>query len=290
MGIAAGLFLLVGITFSQNRHIKMNNPVREEGTNVQDNRILNISPKINGSVFSYPGEIPGTSNFWDYQTNGANLNGLMVFGDTILFCYPSCDSLDPTGLTTRMAYLVISVNGGVSWTDPMPVQSLPTRAAYPEVRKITLTGNLTSVMLSGRNYNGSNSRGGSFVDLLFGLGSFTPSYVLQDGRDYFGDLISGSLYGGAFSSPQTTTIDSLFFCKFNYNSNTYSGKLLMAAPPDGISGNVRYLFSSNGGSNGIVMWYDNTTGAYAMRYKLTTDGGTTFGATTSMQTALVLTE
>lgn len=278
------LVLFATTAFSQDRNVRNYSTAREDGQNVVFNSVINLPPKMN-NLLSYPGEIPGTSTFWDYQTNGSSLNVLMVFGDTILFCYGSCDSTDPTGATTRMANLVISVNGGVNWTDPMPVQTLPTRAAYPELRKIYLTGNNPSVMLSGRNYNGSNSRGGAWVDAFFGLGSFSSTYVMQEGRDFFGDLISGSLYGGVFSSPQTTSIDTLFFCKFNYNTNTYTGKTLMAAPPNGISGNVRYRFASNGGSSGVVMWYDNTTAAYAMRYKLTTDGGTTWGSTQAMQVA-----
>jgi len=40
---------------------------------------------------TYPGAIPGTSTFWDYQTNGSNLNSLVFRNDTIIFTYPGHD-------------------------------------------------------------------------------------------------------------------------------------------------------------------------------------------------------
>ncbi len=284
------LFLLIFAfgAFAQNKYSKINNPVKEDGLNVIENYIRTIYPPVLMSPATYPGEITGTSNFWDYQTNGSSLNSLMVFGDTILFCYPAVDSTDPTGASTRVGYLVISTNGGLSWEFPLPLQSLPNRSGYPELRKVILPGNIVSVMLAGRKYNGSNSRGGAWTDAIFGLGVFASEFVPEPGRDFFGDLISGTKFGGVFSSPIDANTDSLFFGKYDYNTNTMSGKVTLAVSPTNIYGNVRYRLASDGGNNLFAMWYDNTAAAYAMRYRTSSDGGTTWGSTASLQTGFGL--
>jgi hypothetical protein len=272
--------------FAQDKYSKINNPVREDGLNVIENYIRTIYPPVLISPASYPGEIPGTSNFWDYQTNGSSLNGLMVFGDTILVCYPAVDSIDPTGATTRVGYLVISTNGGLTWDVPLPLQFLPNRSGYPELRKVTLTGNIASVVLSGRKYSGSNARGGAWIDAYFGLGGFSSSLVPEAGRDYFGDLISGNKYGGLFST--SSTPDSMNFIKYDYNSNSMGGKVTLTVGPNFLNTNTRYRFASNGGNNLFAVWYDNTTAAYALRYTTSTDGGTTWSSIASLQTAFGL--
>jgi hypothetical protein len=283
--IALFLILFSIGAFAQDRFMHNVNPVREDGLNVIERFIRSVSPPVLYSPMAYPGEIPGTSNFWDYQTNGSSLNSIMVFGDTILFCFPAVDSTDPTGTSTRVAKLVITTNGGVNWDAPLPLSTLPNRSGYPELRKVYLTGNVTSVLLSGRKYNGSSSRGGAWVDAFFGLGSFTSANVPEAGRDYFGDLISGGMFGGVFSAQITTSADSLYYCKYNYNTNTMSGRTVLAVSPTNISGNVRYRLASDGGNNLFVMWYDNTTAAYAMRYATSTNAGTSFSSVGSLQTA-----
>jgi hypothetical protein len=234
---------------------------------------------------NYPGSIASTSSFWDYQTNGSSLNGIYVSHDTILITYPTVDSLDALGVTSRVNYYVYSDNAGVTWSDPLQVQSLPDRSGYPEIYLCQNAG-MPSVIISGRKYVGANSRGGIWIDGIFGLGSFTGVNVPEPGRDYFGSYIGNGNYVGLFSSPITTTTDSLFFAKFTIGPNTFSNKTVMAVPPTNINGSVRYrLVSNSSGTNLFAMWYDNTTAAYAMRYKTSTDAGSTWSSAGSLQVA-----
>jgi hypothetical protein len=230
---------------------------------------------------SYPGSIPGTSTFWDYQTNGANLNGLIVRNDTIIVAFPGVDSTDPTGTTSRIMYYLFSDNGGANWSEIIALTSLPNRSGYPDAYYYITSGN-PSVVISGRKYNGSNSRGGVWADALLGLGSFNSTFVPEPGRDYFGGYLSGNFYGGVFSSPNGTIGDTLFYVKYNTVSNQMSSKVFLVAHPVNIATNVRYKMAASG-ENIFVMWYDNTNGAYAMRYKTSTDGGNTFGAVGNLQ-------
>lgn len=235
---------------------------------------------------NYPGSIPGTSSFWDYQTNGSNLNGLYVSHDTIIVAYPTVDSTDALGVTTRVAYYVYSSDAGLTWSEPLMVQALPMRSGYPEVYLYS-SGGAPSVVISGRKYNASGSRGGVWADAIFGLGSFTGTNVPEPGRDYFGYYLGNNQYGGIYSSPNAgATSDSIIFVKYNVVTNALSGKTLVVPPLTGITLNVRYRMAANtSGTNLFAMWYDNALGAYAMRYKTSTDGGSTWGTTNNLQVA-----
>lgn len=235
---------------------------------------------------SYPGAYTVSSNFWDYQTNGNNLHQLFVRGDTVVIAYPEVDSTDPTGLTTRLAYYIVSYNGGVNWESPLPLSILPSRSGYPEVYYVLSSGN-PGVVLSGRKYNGSNSRGGAWADAFFGVGSFMSVNVPEPGRDYFGAYIGETNYAGIYSSQQSSSpsLDSLFFVKYNTASNTMSGKTLMAYPYNNITGNVRYTFTASG-NNLFAMWYDYATSNQALRYKTSSDGGTTWSSAGLIQQRL----
>ncbi len=236
---------------------------------------------------TYPGAVTVASNFWDYQTNGACLHQLFVHGDTVVIAYPSVDSTDPTGTSTRLAFYILSYNGGVTWETPLQLTTLPARSGYPDIAYYIYGGN-PGVVLSGRKYNGSNSRGGAWTDPFLGSGSFNSAYVPEPGRDYFGAFITGNFYGGFFSSPFTTSpsVDTLFFCKYDVVSNTMSGKTVLATQGNGIEGNVRYRMISKG-NNLFGLWYDNdtTTGTndYAIRYKTSSDGGTTWSSLGTIQ-------
>ncbi len=140
----------------------------------------------------YPGSIPGTSSFWDYQTNGNSLTGLYVTNDTVIVAYPTVDSLDPLGATSRVAYYIYSDNGGTTWSEPIKVQDLPLRSGYPEIY-LFQNGGLASVVISGRKYNASGSRGGVWADASFGLGSLTGLNVPEPGKDYFGYYLGSNI-------------------------------------------------------------------------------------------------
>ncbi|MCX6158175.1 MAG: T9SS type A sorting domain-containing protein [Ignavibacteriae bacterium] len=235
---------------------------------------------------NYPGSIPGTSSFWDYQTNGASLNGLYVRNDTVIVAYPTVDSTDALGTTSRVAYYIYSADAGLTWSEPLQVQGLPLRSGYPEIYLFENSG-LASVIISGRKYNASGSRGGVWTDASFGLGSISGMNVPDPGRDYFGYYLGNNVYGGVYSSPNTAaTSDSLIFIKFNASSNSFSGKTTVTEPFSSINSNVRYRFAANSaGTNLITMWYDNAPAAYSMRYKTSTNGGTTWGTAGTLQTA-----
>lgn len=160
------------------------------------------------------------------------------------------------------------------------------RSGYPEIYLFENNG-MASVIVSGRKYNASGSRGGVWADASFGLGSLTGMNVPEPGRDYFGYYLGNNVYGGVYSSPNTAaTSDSLIFVKFNAASNTFSGKTTVTEPFSNINSNVRYRFAANStGTNLITMWYDNAAAAYSMRYRTSTDGGTTWGTVGTLQTA-----
>jgi hypothetical protein len=272
------LFIVISTSlFPQYMPNRMVNSAYEYGFS-----LINPPFKVGSFILeTYPGSIPGTSTFWDYQTNGANLNGLIVRNDTIIVAYPGVDSTDPTGLTTRVMYYLWSYNGGTNWSEPLNCTTLPNRSGYPDAYYFITSGN-PSVIISGRKYNGSNSRGGVFADAMLGLGSFNSAYVPEPGRDYFGGYLSGNFYGGVFSSPNGTIGDTLYYVKYNTLSNQMSAKVFLVAHPVNIATNVRYKMAASG-ENVFVMWYDNTAAAYALRYKTSTDGGTTFSAVGNLQ-------
>jgi hypothetical protein len=235
---------------------------------------------------TYPGAVTVSSNFWDYQTNGNSLHQLFVKGDTVVIAFPAVDSTDPTGTSTRLAYYIVSYDGGVTWETPLALSILPVRSGYPEIYYYNSGGN-ANVVLSGRKYNGSNSRGGAWSEAFFGVGSFLSANVPEPGRDYFGAFIGGSTYAGLYSSQQSSdpSIDSLFFVKYDVVTNSMSGKTLIAAPPNEISGNVRYSFAASG-NNLLAVWYDYLNTNEKLRYKTSTDGGTTWSSTGIMQERL----
>lgn len=272
----------VSILFAQVNKSRFVSSAFEDGK-VPYGQILKYGMTV---LENYPGSVTGTSSFWDYQTNGASLNGLYVRNDTVIVAYPTVDSTDALGTTSRVAYYVYSDNGGLTWSDPLQVQTLPLRSGYPEIY-LYESGGLPSVVLSGRKYNASGSRGGVWTDASFGLGSLTGLNVPEPGRDYFGYYLGNNIYGGIYSSPNAAaTSDSLIFVKYNVATNTLSGKTLVVEPMVGISANVRYRFVANStGTNLLTMWYDNAAGAYAMRYKTSTNGGTNWGTTGTMQAA-----
>ncbi len=248
--------------------------------------ILPILRYGNTMFENYPGAVTVASNFWDYQTNGNSLHQLFVIGDTVVIAYPAVDSTDPTGTATRLAYYIMSTNGGVNWETPLPLTTLPARSGYPEIYR-TVTGSDLGAVLSGRMYNGSNSRGGVWADAFLGTGAFQSINVPEPGRDYFGAFIGGTTYAGIYSSQQSSSpsLDSLFFVRYNTGNNTISGKTLMAYPYNNITGNVRYTFTASG-NNLFAMWYDYYTSNQALRYKTSTDGGATWSSAGMLQQRL----
>ncbi len=239
---------------------------------------------VRDNVVDPPNSIPGSIGYWDYMTNGSNLNNIAVYGDTILVAFPWASQDNPTGTNSRTAYYLVSYNGGVTWTEPLAVSTLPSLSAYPEIHPYVIGGS-RQVMVSGRKYNLANaSRGGAWKDAFLGLGSFTGANVQEDGRDYFGAYLSGGFMGGLSNfpnSPSGGTIDTLYFLKYNGTTNTFSGRTKIADPSLGqIGGNVRYRFvADETGNNGLALWYKDTATGIAntgLFMSTTANGGTTW--------------
>ncbi|NMC61320.1 MAG: hypothetical protein GYA51_18355 [Candidatus Methanofastidiosa archaeon] len=144
--LTAILILFVALSFSFAQDRKIANPSFENGDVNSPSKV--VYGYIPASLLeTYPGSIPNTSNFCDYMTNGASLNQLWVLGDTIIVAYFASDSNDATGATSRIAYYLYSVNNGANWSDPIQLQALPDRSAYPDLY-IYLAGGDRNVVIS----------------------------------------------------------------------------------------------------------------------------------------------
>ncbi|MBN1634736.1 MAG: T9SS type A sorting domain-containing protein [Ignavibacteria bacterium] len=285
--LTAVLILLVSVSFTFAQDKKIANPSIEDGNVKSPSKVIYGYIPAN-LLETYPGSIPNTSNFCDYMTNGSSLNQLWVLGDTIIVAYFASDSNDALGATTRIAYYLYSVNNGANWSDPIQLQALPDRSAYPDLYIYLASGD-RNVVISGRKYTGSSSRGGAWAETLLGLGSFLSSNVPEPGRDFFGAFLNGNIYAGMYSSPDAGSNDSLFFVKYDVSSNSYSNKTQIAVAPTNIYQNVRYRFTADQtGNNLFGMWWDNTTAAYSVRYVTSTNGGTSFSSPQALQTAFTL--
>ncbi|MBX7045398.1 MAG: T9SS type A sorting domain-containing protein [Ignavibacteria bacterium] len=228
-------------------------------------------------------KIPGTDGFWDYITNGSNMQNIMAFGDTIIVCYPVADSSDAIGANSRLAYYIVSFNGGSTWEDPLPVSALPSRSGYPEVYSYIFAG-LRQVALSGRKYNSFGARGGAWKDVLINIGSITGVNLPEDGRDFFGAYLNGNFIGGLTNFPNALTngtIDTLYFFKYDAANNSFGSKIKIAEPSIGqIGGSVRYrLAADQTGNNVLAVWYKDTTTGVAntgLAMSLSTNSGSSW--------------
>jgi len=277
--LIALLFILfiANYSFSQDSFFKLSNPVLEDGNNITAGYITLTYGNPSRDAYPIP-VIPGADNFFDYVTNGANMTNCIVLGDTVIVGYFGADSTDPTGLVSRVAFYVYSVDGGTTWISPLGASTLPNRSAYPDLKAVYGAFG-RSVCITGRKYNPS-SRGGSFYDPFFGLGGFISKNVPKEGRDYFGADLGGGYVGGTFNIDPTATNDTLYFVKFHYEDTTYSGLTQLTL----LDANTRYrLTADQTGNNLFVMYWISTAGSEAMRYQTSSDGGTTWGTPSTLQ-------
>lgn len=253
----------------------------EDGKSTQ--RIYKAPTVTDNAVPLYT--ITGSDGFWDYMTNGANMQNIAVFGDTVIVCYPNTDSSDATGLTSRIAYYMISYDGGASWGTPLAISTLPNRSGYPEVYSY-IAGGTRQVAFSGRKYT-TASFGGAWKDAFLGLGSITGANVPLGGKDFFGAYQSGTTIGG-LTSFSSATEDTLYYNKYDANSNTFGNRVLVANAGNGTIGfNVRYnMASDQTGNNLVSVWYKDTTSGIAntgLAMSTSTNGGTTWSFPTFIQ-------
>ncbi len=265
------LFLIcifASVAFGQDKHATALNQSKEDGVAVQ--RIYK-APTVTDNVPPLYA-ILGSAGYWDYMTNGANLQNIAVYGDTVIICYPNTDSTDALGATTRLAYYMVSVNGGVTWDAPLPISSLPNRSAYPEVHSFIVAGQ-RQIVITGRKYNPA-SFGGAWKDAFFGLGSFQSANVPQGGKDFFGAYQNGNIVGGLASFPNSTTEDTLYYNKYDFNSNTFGTRVIVANPGLAqIGANVRYRMAADQtGNNLLSVWYKDSTGSAFTKLMISTSG------------------
>jgi len=248
---------------------RTNNKAIENGS-VQNYKASNITYGYS-SVLDTSRRVPGLTSWWDYWTNGNNQRKVVVLGDTVIVTHEYSDSTNAQVSTGRKLFYQFSFNGGVTWqTDPV----LWTTAgnAYPDLWPVFLGGNRT-IVISGRQFAGG-SRGYTGIDVVLGAGSVTSTLIPVVGSDYFSWIIGGNQVAGCYQSG-----DSLFFRRFNYQTNTYDARQLIAVPPTEIAANGRKMIAaSSDGQRIFVMWYVSTTGSESLVGRLSTDGGNTFGA------------
>lgn len=270
------LLFLSSNAFSDGRFIQEYSTIKETGKITQNTPIVYGNAELRGGTYPL-GTIPtGMTGFFDYVTNGNSIRDIQVFGDTIICSWVLADSTDPTGMTSRKAYYTVSYDNGVSWLGaPIAVNS--ERSAYPDITPyIGLVGR--TIVLNGRAYDGSTSRGGVFSEALLGLGSLTQTYAPGMGRDYFAYKVAGTKIGGAYNVP---TDDSLIYSAFDYSLGSFGSSMTIAGGSTEIGASSRqYVAASDDGNNVVVMWWFNDPSAIqnAMNYRVSSDGGNTFGA------------
>jgi hypothetical protein len=264
------LCAMVNFAWADAHRAFLMNPVKEDGRNIiSDNKApVKFTPLI---VVDTSGRIPTMTNFYDYRTNGNNLRGLWVFGDTIIVSADLVDSANASISTARNSFYQASFDGGLTWFDA-PIQVSALGNAYPDIDPVIITG-VRTVCLSGRQFV-SGARGCYIADdAQLGAGSIT-SYLVDLAQEDFTMQMDATHLAGGYES---RTTDSLFFTKFDFTTNTYSGRTLLAVATDGINANARSYTAANLTGKVAIAWWD---GAAIEEYvRVSTDFGATFGST-----------
>lgn len=217
------------------------------------------------------GKVPGLTGFYDYYTNGNNLHRIWVSGDTVIVSVDQTDSANCQTSTARRSYYQYTTNNGVTWaSDPILVSS--DGNAYPNLTPMVISGSRT-VVLSGRQFISGGRRGYVGSDVILGAGSITNTLVNTGlGSDNFGEPINANELGCGWLGGGTA--DTIYFAKFNVTTNTYSTPIPLFT---GVPANARTYTAANG-NNVVTIGYWNATAPTSLRFKTSTDGGTTFGS------------
>lgn len=243
------------------------------------NTIGNVNPSVitygRSVALDTSRSVPGLTTWWDYWTNGNNPRMLSVLGDTVIVACSYIDSTNAATSAGRVIYYQVSYDGGLTWlTEPVLLSPLPLGGAYPDIVPVISSG-LRTVVITGRQFSGG-SRGFASVDVTLGAGSFTGSLVPAPGSDFFSCWLSSTEIGGTYQSP-----DTIWYRKYNYTNDTWSGKLMVAVPPTEVATtNARKMIaSSTNGQNITIIWYNGSAAPDdRISAKTSTDGGTSFGA------------
>jgi len=275
--ILAILLMIASVSFAQ-RSVKYHTDAKEVPNAVAIKTHLYHPPSIQ-LVAPPAGSIPFPINFYDYMTNGNNMKRLIVIGDSIIASLDRTDSASATTSSARRIWYQLSTDGGLTWL-PEAVLTLGTAASYGNISPVIYFGS-RSIIFTGRQWSGSTTRGGAIVEASFPNGVCTGYLNQAPGRDYFGFQLSGTNIVGAYQHSGSDPIpDTLYFAKFDWNSNTFTNKTTLTGPGD-LHINTRQYVAVKPDQNKVaVMWWVANGGSptQGMYIKQSTDGGTTFGA------------
>ncbi len=223
----------------------------------------------NPLVLDTSGSIPQMTGYYDYVTNGNNLHRIWVSGDTVIVTGDQADSANSQISNARQSFYQYTFNNGVTWNDA--IQMSPDGNAYPDLIPVVLTGART-VAMTGRKFIGTVRRAYTGVELVLGVGSITISLGPTGGSvDNFGALMTSTDIGCGWMGAAPS--DSIYYGKFNVNTNSYSGvQLLWSAVP----ANARTFTAANKNQN-VSIAYWNAAAPTKLIYRESTNNGTSFG-------------
>jgi len=284
------LFFVAASLFAQssapNKKFKVSDARLDNEVTVSQNFVNKYYPTIHNK-FAPAGNVPFPVNFSDYGTNGNAMRKLVVIGDTIIIgqdINPDASGPPPATTPTRIYYQV-SYDGGTTWLSDALNISTSTSTRRPNIFPIYNSG-LRSIVFCGRIYNGSVQGGLAAVETMLGLGSVSIYTSPITYRDYFGYIKNSTSIGGIVSTPAGAATDSLVYREFNYTTNTWGSKVLIAPVMDA---SFRYYCAINkAGTNVFAVWWRSASPSQAMMAYESTNGGTSFSSATVVMNAPTL--
>ncbi|NOS85468.1 MAG: T9SS type A sorting domain-containing protein [Ignavibacteria bacterium] len=262
------LSLLFVFTISFSQPLKNKLPVHTPENSIQNPRINNrVISTHNPVLLDTSGTIPRLTQYYDYVTNGNNINKLVVLGDTVIAACDFTDSLNAQNGSTRRTYYQVSFDGGTTWLLGA-IMVLNTYSGYPYINPVFVSNNRT-VTFTGRG----QVTGGAYAatDVILAAGSFSYTYLPYQGSN--GAIVSSPLNNNLISCAYSKS-DTLYYRTYNPTTNTFS------SPPVFVSlfpTNSRYYISAGFNSTNVfVMWWDAS--ANTMKGRASTNSGTTFGS------------
>jgi hypothetical protein len=262
------LFVLVNSTtvLSQsNRHpLSFQTP-----ENYQPDKISSYKTTIhdNPLILDTTGSVPRLTQFYDYVTNGNNLNKIVVLGDTVIIACDYTDSLNAQNSSSRRTFYQVSFNGGTTWFSDA-IQVLNTYSGYPYINPV-LVSNYRTITITGRG----QVTGGAYAatDVILGAGSFTYTYLPNAGSN--GAIVSSPLNNNLIACAYSKS-DTLYYRTYNIITNTFSSTPVFVSL---FPTNSRYYISAGYNSTNVfVMWWDAAVNT--MKGRESTNSGTTFGS------------
>lgn len=264
--VILSFLLILTVNFSQPLKNKLF--VHTPESSIQNSRINHKIVSFDTPVFlDTSGSIPGLTQYYDYVTNGNNINKFVVLGDTMIAACDFTDSLNAQNGSSRRTYYQVPFDGGTTWlSDAVPV--LNSYSAYPYINPVLISNNRT-VTITGRG----QVTGGAYAatDVLLGAGSFSYTYLPFPGSN--GAIVSSPLNSNLISCAYSKS-DTLYYRTYNTITNTFSSSpVFISLFPT----NSRYYISAGYNSTNVfVMWWDAAVNT--MKGRESTNSGTTFGS------------